>query len=346
MLDINEVIIRFLDGSATNKEKADLLNWLKQSEENRNEYSEVRDLWLLGNTVAADDIETEIALGRLKERIQRTEAEGVKKNPSSRRLMHGFLKTAAVFAILLSVGFTSYYLGSHSMGEEPTVMNRLLTADGSKGRFVLPDSTVVWLNSNSLLEYPETFAASAREVRLSGEAYFEVQRNEKLPFRVQAGEMDIEVLGTRFIVGNYQRRSAVEAVLVEGSVKVDGCSMNHSVVLTPGQLISYDKRTEDVDVQMVNAADYISWIQNDLTFDNDKLTDIIINLEKWYGVDIVCSSDFANSVSMSFSVRSGESLEDILKAMTLVAPIKYDWEQDTLRIYPKKEQSINLLKKQ
>ena len=52
-------------------------------------------------------------------------------------------------------------------------MNRLLTANGSKGRFVLPDSTVVWLNSNSLLEYPETFSSSAREVSLSGEAYFE-----------------------------------------------------------------------------------------------------------------------------------------------------------------------------
>lgn len=336
MLDINEVIIRFLDGSATNKEKADFLDWLKQSERNRNDFSEVRDLWLLGNTVVSDDIETEIALGHLKERIQLAEIKGPKKNLSSHKLMHWFLKTAAVFVILLSVGSTSYYLGSHSMGEEPTVMNRLLTADGSKGRFVLPDSTVVWLNSNSLLEYPETFTASAREVRLSGEAYFEVQRNEKIPFRVHAGEMDIEVLGTRFIVGNYQRRSAVEAVLVEGSVKVEGCKMNHSVVLTPGQLISYDKGTEDVDVQMVNVADYISWIQDELIFDNDKLADIIVNLEKWYGVDIVCSSDFANRVSMSFSVRNGESLDDILRAMTLVAPINYNWEQDTLRIYPKK----------
>lgn len=336
MLDINEVIIRFLDGSATNKEKADLLDWLKQSERNRNDFSEVRDLWLLGNTVVSDDIETEIALGHLKERIQLAEIKGPKKNLSSHKLMHWFLKTAAVFVILLSVGSTSYYLGSHSMGEEPTVMNRLLTADGSKGRFVLPDSTVVWLNSNSLLEYPETFSASTREVRLSGEAYFEVQRNEKIPFRVHAGEMDIEVLGTRFIVGNYQRRSAVEAVLVEGSVKVEGCKMNHSVVLTPGQLISYDKGTEDVDVQMVNVADYISWIQDELIFDNDKLADIIVNLEKWYGVDIVCSSDFANRVSMSFSVRNGESLDDILRAMTLVAPINYNWEQDTLRIYPKK----------
>jgi len=212
----------------------------------------------------------------------------------------------------------------------------LLTANGSKGRFVLPDSTVVWLNSNSLLEYPETFSASAREVSLSGEAYFEVRRNEQLPFRVQAGEMKVEVLGTRFIVDNYQRKSGVEAVLVEGSVKIAGCKMNHSVVLTPGQLINYDKKSERTKVQMVNTDDYISWIQNELTFDNDKLADIIINLNKWYGVDIECPSDFAEKVFMSFSVRSGEELEEILKAMTLVAPIRYYWENGVLHILPRK----------
>ena len=62
--DINEVIIRFLDGTATGEEKVFLFNWLKQSEKNRNEFSEVRDLWLLGNTIATDDLETEIALER------------------------------------------------------------------------------------------------------------------------------------------------------------------------------------------------------------------------------------------------------------------------------------------
>ena len=318
--DINEVIIRFLDGTATGEEKVFLFNWLKQSEKNRNEFSEVRDLWLLGNTIATDDLETEIALERFKNRIQSTES-GLRKSrfvfPEHFSL---FLRVAAVFLILFAVGSASYYWGSSSVPGQKEVMNRLLTANGSKGRFVLPDSTVVWLNSNSLLEYPETFSASAREVSLSGEAYFEVRRNEKLPF----------------IVDNYQRKSGVEAVLVEGSVKIAGCKMNHSVVLTPGQLINYDKKSERTKVQMVNTDDYISWIQNELTFDNDKLADIIINLNKWYGVDIECPSEFAEKVFMSFSVRNGENLDEILKAMTLVAPIRYYWENGILHILPRK----------
>jgi transmembrane sensor len=87
---------------------------------------------------------------------------------------------------------------------------------------------------------------------------------------------------------------------------------------------------------MVNTDDYISWIQNELTFDNDKLADIIINLNKWYGVDIECPSEFAEKVFMSFSVRNGENLDEILKAMTLVAPIRYYWENGILHILPRK----------
>ena len=79
-----------------------------------------------------------------------------------------------------------------------------------------------------------------------------------------------------------------------------------------------------------------SWIQNELTFDNDKLADIIINLNKWYGVDIECPSEFAEKVFMSFSVRNGENLDEILKAMTLVAPIRYYWENGILHILPRK----------
>lgn len=336
IVDINEVIIRFLDGTATDEEKTSLLSWLEQSEDNQNDFSELRDLWVLGNTKAADHIKIEVALDQFKKQIQVTDTELQKKKFFFRKQLNIYFRVAAIFLMLLSVGGTFYYWGSHSVTEQLVIMNKLLTADGSKGRFILPDSTIVWLNSNSVLEYPETFTASAREVRLSGEAYFEVRRNEEHPFCVHAGEMDVEVLGTHFIVGNYHRKSKVETVLVEGSVKVTGCKMNHSVVLIPGQLISYDKKNEHIDVQIVNTADYISWIQNELVFDNDKLADIIINLEKWYGINIVCAPEFAKSVSMSFLVRSGENLNEILKAMTLVAPIKYYWDNEVLHIIPSK----------
>ena len=141
--DINEVIIRFLDGTATCEEKVFLLNWLKQSEKNRNEFSEVRDLWLLGNTLATDDVETEVALDRFRSRIQIPESGSRKSRFVFPEHFSLFLRVAAVFLILFAVGSASYYWGSSSVPGQKEVMNRLLTANGSKGRFVLPDSTVV-----------------------------------------------------------------------------------------------------------------------------------------------------------------------------------------------------------
>lgn len=331
MWDINEIIIRFLDGSATQPEKDFLLDWLKQSEQNKNDFSQVRDLWLLSNAVSEDDEGTEIALSRLRQRIQKTEKKNI-FSPAIYQLM----KVAAIFILLFTVGYISYYWGEKSKEADTVILNRLLTAKGGKGRFILPDSTIVWLNSNTVLEYPEKFTASAREIRLKGQAYFEVKRDENKPFKVYAGKLEVEVLGTHFIVENYPHKADVEAVLVEGSVKVTGCNMNHSVVLTPGQLISYNKRDKRTDVQIVNTNNYTSWMNDKMIFDNNKLTDIIINLEKWFITEIKCDPAFAQTVSMSFSVQSGDTLEDILKAMALVSPIKYQWEDNVLHILPKR----------
>ena len=215
--------------------------------------------------------------------------------------------------------------------------NTIVVPRGGEYEVRLPDRSYVWMNADSEIRFPVVFTGQTRQVSLKGEAYFKVEKDSLHPFIVNVyDKLKVEVLGTRFIVDNYRRKSGVEAVLVEGSVKIAGCKMNHSVVLTPGQLINYDKKSERTKVQMVNTDDYISWIQNELTFDNDKLADIIINLNKWYGVDIECPSEFAEKVFMSFSVRNGENLDEILKAMTLVAPIRYYWENGILHILPRK----------
>ena len=215
--------------------------------------------------------------------------------------------------------------------------NTIVVPRGGEYEVRLPVGSYVWMNADSEIRFPVVFTGQTRQVSLKGEAYFKVEKDSLHPFIVNVyDKLKVEVLGTRFIVDNYRRKSGVEAVLVEGSVKIAGCKMNHSVVLTPGQLINYDKKSERTKVQMVNTDDYISWIQNELTFDNDKLADIIINLNKWYGVDIECPSEFAEKVFMSFSVRNGENLDEILKAMTLVAPIRYYWENGILHILPRK----------
>ncbi|MGM9802933.1 MAG: FecR family protein [Muribaculaceae bacterium] len=313
---INEIIIRYLDHTATQDEENILLEWLQQSAQNGDEFSRIRDLWILSKTVSEDDEETEAALRNLQQRI----AGRQKKAFFSPKVLW-LTKVAASIALLVATAITAFYAGKLTTEPEAVIQNKLLTADGSRGRFVLPDSTVVWLNSNSVLQYPEEFTASAREVILEGQAYFEVSKNKEKPFRVHAGKMDVEVLGTHFQVANYSHKSAVEAVLVEGSVRVTGCGLKTPVTLQPGQLLSYNKQSGSTGVSEVNTNNYTNWTHGRIRFDNSKLADIILNLEQWFTTEIECDPDLARKISISFTVRVGDTLDEILESMSMVAPI-------------------------
>lgn len=330
MLDINEIMIRHLDHSATDQEKEYLLSWLKQSEENRKEYFEIRDLWLFNKTLSEQDIEIEHALNRLRSRI----IASTMSVPSKRfKIRLYFLSRVAVFLLLILSGSYLFFDKIHKK-EMDHITCRLVTTTGNKGTFILPDGTQVWLNANSTLEYPEVFTSNKRTVRLQGEAYFEVKKDITKPFQVEAGEMQVEVLGTKFIVQNYERKSEIETILIDGQVKITSEHLKKKVILFPNQRLFYSKQTHKTKLETIDALNYIGWIHDKIIFDNDPLHDIITQMEHWYGIDIKSPEAFARSTHMSFTIR-GESLNEILEAMKLIVPIQYKWEKNTLYILPK-----------
>lgn len=328
-MDIDETIGKYLNNSATKEEKEILLVWLEAKEENRNKFKEMYDLWLYSNALLTDNKDMEAALARLNERTSLAS----KRTVSVRLFSFHVMRVAAAILLLFSAGYVGYYLKGN---EEETVitMNKLLTGDNNKGQYVLPDGSTVWLNANSVLEYPDTFTGKKRMVRLKGEALFEVKKDTSNPFVVQTGGMDIEVLGTCFLVQNYPDKPTVETVLVNGSVKIEGNYFPESRILVPGQMIAYNKNTAKTDLSMVDTADYTNWIHSKLVFDKTNLAHVIINLEKWYGIRIVASPELVQNTHMSFTVRR-ESLEEILKYMSLTAPIAYKWKDNVLYLSSK-----------
>ncbi len=325
-MDIKHIISGYISGNLTTEEEKEyLLQWLEQSVENRMLFKEMYDCWLQSNAILTQNSHTEEALTQLRQRIQSTSNN--QKVPKH-TFMHHITRMAAAIFLLLAAGYTGYMLHD-SQKSDPVIMNKLLTANRSKGRFTLPDGSTVWLNANSMLEYPETFTGEKRVVRLNGEALFDVKKNKDRPFLVQADGMDIEVLGTRFQVQNYPDKAIIETVLEEGSVKVGGSYFPHPTILVPGQLITYNKENTHTDIKSVNSSDYTNWIHSKLVFDNSLLADIIINIQKWYGVDIVAPTSLTASTRMSFTIRN-ESLDEILKYMSLTIPVSYQWENNKL----------------
>ena len=326
--DINLIIIRYLDGSASLEEKRQLLQWLKESEKNRSDFTDTRDLWLSCNASADNELEVDIALDRLKMRIM-NEHERIEKK--TRRSFIRWYQAAAVLLVLFGLYF---WLSIEQTEPKLMVQNQLITAKGSKGKFTLPDGTVVWLNSESRLVYPDQFADGKRTVNLVGGAYFEVVRDEKKPFIIKAGDVDVEVLGTSFNISSYPFKDNIETALLSGSVKISGPSVRREIYLKPNEVFEYKKDLHAVSVKSVNASLYADWIKDRLVFDNRPLSDILISMEGWYNMDIVCPEKFAESTYMSFTIRQ-EDIDEILRAMSFIIPISYQIKNGKAFIMPK-----------
>lgn len=312
---INDIIIAYLDGSAHKEQRRALEKWLRESQSHCDEFERIRDLWIMSRYDADGDIGLEKASIRLSNRIK----ESI--HTAHVNQWRRFARIAASVAAMICLLAGTYYIGY--MANEQPLIQRFITAQGSKGRFMLPDSSVVWLNSNSSLEYTGYFDSKERRVRLSGEGYFEVKHDENRPFTVETGDIDVRVLGTRFTVENYPTRSCIETVLVEGSVEVDGLGTPLPVRLTPGQLLSVNRNGTEMDLEEVETSNYTSWIKDKVIFDDAPLSDILLNLSKRFVVDIECSPTLGRRISLSLTVSNGESLHDILEAMSMVAQIRY-----------------------
>ena len=318
-MEIEDIISRYLSNASTEEEKVSLLQWLEESAENRAMFCRMYDMWLYGSASLANDKEVEDALSRFKERISERHVKTIPLNSY-------LLRIAVSVLLIFSVGYVGYIIGDEKV---PVVtVNRLLTGADGKGEHLLPDGSKVWLNANSSLEYPETFAGNKRVVQLWGEALFEVAKDVEKPFFVQTGGMDVKVLGTRFLVSNYSDKSVVEAMLVNGGVEISGDYFSSSQILQPGELITYNRQTAESDVRVVNVDDYTNWINSKLVFDKTNISNVVVNLKKWYGVEIATSCELEN-LHMTFTVRR-ESLDEVLKYMSVTSPITYKWKDNVL----------------
>lgn len=162
--------------------------------------------------------------------------------------------------------------------------NTISTPKGGQYQIELPDGSKVWLNAASNLRFPMAFTGSARQVQLTGEAYFEVAKNKKMPFKVEVTGMEIEVLGTHFNVMAYHNESAVRTTLLEGSVKVAKGADN--ALLKPGQQATLKYGAPGFIVAEADVADAVAWKNELFSFNNNDIHSVMREVARWYNVDI------------------------------------------------------------
>ena len=246
------------------------------------------------------------------------------------------LRYAAILILPLAAGLSVWGIMTKQASEYSqicsTQMAEIVAEPGQRASAILPDGTQVWLSSGSRIAYSRNFNEVNRDVALSGEAYFDVTRNEKVPFHVNAGELKITVLGTEFNVKAYDDAGSVSATLVRGAI--EALTPTGSYRQSPEQKLVYDRdsgTTQIIDVS--DAGKSSSWRQGILYYDSQPLWEIAEDLHRIYGVNVVFRDSELSNIKFSGSIPDGYSnLDTVLRYISIAASLNCRRDEKTVTI--------------
>ncbi|HWV69410.1 FecR family protein [Chitinophaga sp.] len=204
--------------------------------------------------------------------------------------------------------------------EGKVLYNTMSTPLGGQYQLILPDGTGVWLNAASSISYPTAFTGNERSVTVTGEAYFEVVKNEKMPFRVKAGNTTIDVLGTHFNINAYKDEASINTTLLEGAVRVNVSQQQQQ--LRPGQQARVP--ANGTSIQVVDHADIsevMAWKAGFFSFNDADLPTVMRQLSRWYNVEVKYEGNIPQRV-FTGEIGRNLTLSQVLKGLTKTR-IKY-----------------------
>lgn len=216
-----------------------------------------------------------------------------------------------VSIVKLANGQLAYNFDGSSSGT--VSYNTMSTPRGGQYQLTLHDGTKVWLNSSSSIRFPVMFAGTRREVEVTGEAYFEVAENKKMPFRIKIGEeKEIEVLGTHFNVNAYPDEPTINTSLLKGAVRVKG--ENSSALLTPGQQARFTNSGEINVVNDIDLEGVVAWKNGFFDFDGLGIKESMRQLERWYDIKVTFENEVTD-IRFVGKISRNINLSDLLEAL-------------------------------
>lgn len=224
----------------------------------------------------------------------------------------------------LADGKLDYHGGDE---EDGLRFNTISTPNGGQYQVTLTDGTRVWLNAASTLTYPTAFRGHQREVRLQGEAYFEVVHNAGQPFVVSVGDMKVDVLGTDLNIMAYAEEGAIRTTLLSGKVKVA------EKLLAPGEQASWENGKVVVDRDAdVEAA--VAWKNGMLQFNSAGIRTVMRQIARWYDVEVVYDGDIKDE-HFSGSIPSNERVSAVLKMLEMTNTVRFEVEGHRITVRSK-----------
>ncbi len=328
-----EIFIKYLQGNCSEKEFERLLLWLREDSLDASDRGMVQDVW--------DEFEPEagpVERGKYTRvldkihhhiNINQNSAQLVIQKARAENRILSILTRAAAFLLLpvLTLLFYTYLQDKDRFAANLNDFEVVAPA-GSRMHIELGDGTKVWLNHGSKLKYPHRFEGENRKVFLTGEAYFEVAHNAKVPFIVGTNRLDVIATGTAFNVSAYPGDDHIETTLVEGKVILYERLTNHEIkALSPGECLKFDTQKNVYTLDSGNTEKNTAWKDGLLVFKNERVEDVAKKLARWYNVEVEITNVKVNEFTFTATFMD-ETLPQVLELMTLATPVSY---QLTLR---------------
>ncbi len=337
----SDLITRFLAGESTEEEIQLLTEWLKSAPEHQEIFAELQNIWIAIEKSKIDLTDVGSEWSRLEFRIKESQKSEVRSQKSevrsqksevrsqkvriyrgksnfislpfhsNNRINSGFnwaVRIAAVFLVIAIPSFLLFKYFNNSGKKVITAQNQMVEAK-------LPDGTFVTLNSGSTLEYPEHFKDTRREVKLTGEAYFDVKHDAKTTFVIVNGNIRIEDIGTSFYVNTNKSDGQMEVVLTEGKAAVYfDDDPSGKVVMNPGEKVDIWLDGNNIRKSINHDENYMAWKTRRLIFSNNTMNEVVALLNRVYHSDIHLSGDNINNCRLT-AIFDNQTLESVLNVI-------------------------------
>ena len=323
-----ELFIKYLQGNCTEVEFEHILSWIREGSQSITGKGFVQEIWEEFEPEArpVERIKYNRILDKIHHQIninQNPTSLVIRKASTKNRILTILTRTAAI--LLLPVLSLFLYTNLSVREHYTSNLNELEVEApaGSRIHLELGDGTKVFLNHGSKLKYPYRFEGENRKVFLTGEAYFEVAHNAKVPFIVGTNRMDVKATGTAFNVSAYPDDDAVETTLVEGMVILYKRKNSSEIkALTPGECLKFDAQKNSYSLETGNTLKYTAWKDGLLVFKNDYVEDIAKKLARWYNIDVEISNQKMKEYPFT-ATFSDETLPQVLELLSLATPVSY-----------------------
>jgi ferric-dicitrate binding protein FerR (iron transport regulator) len=361
------LIVSYLTGSANDEELARLNEWTNLNSENMNHFNSLKNSWIISGGIgkASSDHSEESWNALVNKLGQNRLSNGFIFELESREKasLIKYLKLAASWLLFFSLGSALTWWISGSKKEKLVADSgktiEITTPLGARSMIRMPDSTLIWLNAGSTIRYGQDYDQQTRTVELTGEAYFKVAKDTAHPFLVNAQGLIVRALGTRFNIKAYPEENTISAILEEGKidVKVSGMAEDDArILLKPKDKLIYHKETKETEKYMENAEDktaakvtrpvihkevnllsnvrtelYTSWKDPRWIFYREPLNTLAPMLERRFNLKIIFDDDQLKKYKFT-GIIENETVNQILNALKLSAPLEYQINRDTIRL--------------